>query len=164
MFSAAGNGLAALIQLTVDGGAGNDTITGGDGDDRLLGGDGNDVIDGNQGNDVALLGAGDDVFRRDPGDGSDTVDGQAGNDTMLFNGANNNEKIDITANHGHVRFTRDVGNITMDLNGVEQFSSPRAAMPTPSMSATSAAPASSRSRSISPECPAATSATAQRIA
>ena len=39
----AGNGLANLIQLTVDGGAGNDTITGGDGNDTLLGGDGNDL-------------------------------------------------------------------------------------------------------------------------
>jgi Ca2+-binding RTX toxin-like protein len=36
----AGNGLAPLIHLTVDGGAGNDTITGGDGNDTLLGGDG----------------------------------------------------------------------------------------------------------------------------
>src|SRR6266511_1036186 len=36
------NGLATLIQLTVDGGAGNDTVTGGDGNDLLLGGDGND--------------------------------------------------------------------------------------------------------------------------
>ena len=40
---------------------------------------------------------------------------------MLFNGANINETIDISANHGHVRFTRDVANITMDLNGVEQI-------------------------------------------
>src|SRR4029077_9422690 len=40
----AGNGLANLIKLTIDGGAGNDTITGGDGNDTLLGGDGNDVI------------------------------------------------------------------------------------------------------------------------
>ena len=38
---------------------------------------------------------------------------------MLFNGANINEKIDISANGGRVRFTRDVANITMDLNGVE---------------------------------------------
>jgi hypothetical protein len=46
-FSAVGN-LAALISITVDGGAGNDTILGGNGADLLLGGEGNDFIDGNQ--------------------------------------------------------------------------------------------------------------------
>ena len=115
----AGNGLAALIAITVDGGAGNDTLTGGDGNDVLIGGDGNDVIDGGRGNDVALMGAGDDTFVWNPGDGSDTVEGQGGTDTMLFNGANVNENIDISANGSRVRFTRDVGNVTMDLNGVE---------------------------------------------
>src|SRR4051794_8666248 len=55
-----GNGLAPLIQLTVDGGTGNDTLLGGDGNDVLLGGDGSDFVDGNRGNDTALLGAGDD--------------------------------------------------------------------------------------------------------
>ena len=111
---------ADIIQLTVDGGAGNDTILGSHGADTLLGGDGNDFIDGNQGNDLALLGAGDDVFQWDPGDGSDTVEGQDGHDTMLFNGANIDENIDISANGSRVLFTRDIGNITMDLNGVEQ--------------------------------------------
>src|SRR5947208_8016773 len=53
------NGLATLISLAVDGGAGNDTITGGDGGDRLDGGDGNDLITGGRGNDTAFLGAGD---------------------------------------------------------------------------------------------------------
>ena len=52
-FSATGN-LAALIRLTVDGGAGNDTILGSNGADLLLGGDGNDFVDGQQGNDVGL--------------------------------------------------------------------------------------------------------------
>ena len=66
-----------------------------------------------------MLGAGDDTFVWNPGDGSDTVEGQAGNDTLLFNGANIAEKIDISANGGRVRFTRDVANITMDLNDVE---------------------------------------------
>ena len=117
-FFATGN-LAALIKLTVDGGAGNDTILGGNGADLLLGGDGNDFIDGNQGNDVAFLGAGDDVFQWDPGDGSDVVEGQAGTDTMLFNGSNAAETITISANGERALFTRDVGNITMDLNGVE---------------------------------------------
>lgn len=119
-FAATGN-LAALIQITVDGGAGNDALRGGNGADVLLGGDGNDFIDGNQGNDVALMGAGDDIFQWDPGDGSDTVEGQAGSDTMLFNGSNASENIDIAANGGRVRFFRDVANITMDLDDVERI-------------------------------------------
>jgi Ca2+-binding RTX toxin-like protein len=117
----ASNGLAGLIKLTIDGGAGNDTITGGDGDDTLLGGDGNDIIIGGRGNDVAQLGAGDDTFVWNPGDGNDTVEGQAGNDTLVFNGANVAEKVNITANGSRVRFTRDVANITMDLNGIENI-------------------------------------------
>ena len=76
---------------------------------------------GDTGNDVARLGDGDDQFVWNPGDGSDTVEGQAGTDTLLFNGANVNEKIDVSANGGRVRLTRDVGNVTMDLNGVEHL-------------------------------------------
>jgi Ca2+-binding RTX toxin-like protein len=117
-FSATGN-LAALISITVDGGAGNDTILGSNGNDRLLGGDGNDFIDGQQGNDVALLGAGNDVFQWDPGDGSDIVEGQAGADTLLFNGSAVNEIFTLSANGGRALFTRNVGNIVMDLDDVE---------------------------------------------
>jgi Ca2+-binding RTX toxin-like protein len=117
----AGNGLAGLIQLTIDGGAGNDTITGGDGNDTLIGGDGNDVITGGRGSDTAHLGNGDDTFIWNPGDGSDTVDGQAGFDTLQFNGANVGEKISISANGSHATLSRDVGNVTMDLNGIERI-------------------------------------------
>src|SRR4051812_9093249 len=102
----AGNGLATLIKITVDGGNGNDTITGGDGADKLLGGDGNDTVTGGRGNDVVMLGAGDDTFVWNPGDGSDVVEGQDGVDAMLFNGANISEKIDVSANGHRVRFTR----------------------------------------------------------
>jgi Ca2+-binding RTX toxin-like protein len=119
-FSATGN-LAALVRLTVDGGAGNDTILGGNGADILLGGDGNDFIDGQQGNDVAFLGAGDDLFQWDPGDGSDVVEGQAGLDTLRFNGSAANEIMDLTANGGRVLLARNVGNILMDQNDVERF-------------------------------------------
>src|SRR5215218_2491487 len=119
-FSATGN-LAALIAITVDGGAGADTILGSNGADNLFGGDGDDFIDGNQGNDTAFLGAGDDVFRWDPGDGSDTVEGQAGFDTLDFFGSNAAENIDIAANGGRVRFFRDVAAITMDLNDVDSI-------------------------------------------
>jgi len=117
-FSANGN-LASLVSLTVDGGAGNDTIFGGNGADTLLGGAGNDFIDGNQGNDTVLLGAGNDEAQWDPGDGSDAIDGQAGHDTLLFNGSNIAETIDIAANGSHALLTRDVGVIAMDLNSVE---------------------------------------------
>jgi Ca2+-binding RTX toxin-like protein len=115
----ASNGLANLISIRVDGGAGNDSLQGGDGADVLIGGDGNDFIDGGRGDDLAFMGAGDDTFVWNPGDGSDSVEGQAGFDTMIFNGANINEKIDISANGSRVRFTRDIATITMDLNGVE---------------------------------------------
>jgi Ca2+-binding RTX toxin-like protein len=115
----AGNGLAGLINLTVDGGTGNDSITGGDGADRLLGGDGNDTLTGGRGNDQLFGGAGDDTFVWNPGDGTDVVEGGDGTDTLQFNGANINENIDITANGTRARFTRDVAGITMDLNSVE---------------------------------------------
>src|SRR5262249_16035103 len=71
------------------------------------------------GNDVAFLGAGNDKFVWNPGDGSDMVEGQAGSDTLVFNGANINENIDISANGSRVRLARDVGNVTMDVNGTE---------------------------------------------
>jgi Ca2+-binding RTX toxin-like protein len=119
-FTATGN-LAGVIAITVDGGAGNDTLLGGNGADRLLGGDGNDSVDGNQGVDITVLGAGNDTFQWDPGDGSDTVEGQAGTDTMVFNGANVPENMDVSANGARVRFTRNIGNIVMDLDDVERI-------------------------------------------
>jgi Ca2+-binding RTX toxin-like protein len=115
------SGLAAgAIALTLDGGAGDDTIAGSQGVETLIGGDGNDVIDGNKGNDTALMGAGDDVFVWDPGDGSDIVEGGDGrSDTMRFNGAPAAEQFTLSANGNRLRFFRDVGNITMDTAGVE---------------------------------------------
>ncbi|HET9025044.1 MAG TPA: calcium-binding protein, partial [Burkholderiaceae bacterium] len=117
-FSATGN-LATLIKVTVDGGAGNDTILGSNGNDLLLGGDGDDFVDGQQGNDTVFLGAGNDAAQWDPGDGSDTVEGQDGSDRLLFNGSAGNEIFTTSANGGRVLFTRNLGNIVMDLNDVE---------------------------------------------
>jgi Ca2+-binding RTX toxin-like protein len=107
----ASDGLAALIHLTVDGGAGNDRIVGSDGDDTIIGGRGNDEV---------FLGAGNDTFVWNPGDGSDIVEGEGGADTMQFNGASGDEKIDLSANGSRLRLVRDVGNVTMDVNGVEK--------------------------------------------
>jgi Ca2+-binding RTX toxin-like protein len=110
---------AEAITLTLDGGAGADTIAGAKGADVAFGGEGNDSIDGNGGNDTGILGPGDDTFVWDPGDGSDVVEGQDGTDTMLFNGANGDEQVDLSANGGRLRFFRTQATITMDTNDVE---------------------------------------------
>src|SRR5215218_7584126 len=110
---------AQAITLTLDGGAGNDTIAGAKGVEVAFGGDGNDSIDGNGDNDAAFLGAGNDTFAWDPGDGSDAVEGQDGTDTMLFNGANGAEQVDLSASGNRLKFFRVQGTITMDTAGVE---------------------------------------------
>jgi predicted lipoprotein with Yx(FWY)xxD motif len=107
------------IPTRIDGGPGNDNIAGGSGAETLVGGSGNDVIDGNKGNDTAQLGSGNDVFVWDPGDASDVVEGQEGLDTMRFNGAAGAEQFTLSANGHRFRLFRDVGNVTMDTNGVE---------------------------------------------
>ena len=112
---------AASMNLVLNGGAGNDDLRGGAGNDVLNGGDGNDVLTGGRGADQMFGGSGNDHFIWNPGDGSDVLEGGSGVDTMDFNGANVNEKIDISANGTRALFTRDVATITMDLNGVEQI-------------------------------------------
>ncbi len=113
--------LAALIQITADGGPGNDTLLGSNGPDVLIGGDDDDVVDGNQGADLVFLGAGDDVFQWDPGDGNDTVEGQTGHDIVRFNGSSAAELYDFSANGSRLRFTRNIGNVILDAAGIEQF-------------------------------------------
>lgn len=120
MLTCIGN-LAALIQITADGGPGDDTLLGGNGADVLIGGDDNDFIDGNQGNDVLMGGAGNDTMQWDPGDGNDTIEGQGGRDTLVFNGSNIGEVFDLSPNGSRVRFTRNIASIVLDLNGIEQF-------------------------------------------
>jgi Ca2+-binding RTX toxin-like protein len=114
---------------TLSGGAGDDFLLGQSGDDLLFGGDGvdqmfgssgSDTADGDRGDDVAFLGDGNDLFIWDPGDGSDRVEGEAGFDSMLFNGSGADEVFQASANGPRLRFTRDVGNIVMDVDGVER--------------------------------------------
>src|SRR3954447_25673376 len=113
------NMVPALENVTIDGGAGDDTLTGANGAETFIGGSGNDFVDGNIGADTAQLGSGTDTFQWDPGDGSDTVDGQGGKDALAFNGSNAAENIDVAANGSRVRLFRNVAAITMDLTGIE---------------------------------------------
>lgn len=112
---------AAIVRLTVDGGVGDDNLTGSQGSDAFLAGPGNDTVRGLAGNDTAFLGDGDDDFVWNPGDGNDIVEGEAGTDELLFNGANISEIIDVVANGTRLLLARNVANVTMDTNGVEQM-------------------------------------------
>ena len=107
------------VQLTMDGGPGDDALNGGLGVQVQLGGDGNDTITGGDGNDFALMGADDDTFVWNPGDDNDVVEGQAGSDLLLFNGSNVGEIVTLSANGGRVLFQRNVATVVMDLDDVE---------------------------------------------
>jgi Ca2+-binding RTX toxin-like protein len=114
------NALSITSALVVDGGSGSDTLGGGAGADTLDGGAGDDRIDGNGGADLMRGDAGDDVLVWDPGDGSDTLEGGAGFDTHLFNTSNASETIRLFADGSEAILTRNIGVITMHLDGVER--------------------------------------------
>jgi Ca2+-binding RTX toxin-like protein len=99
------------LRTTLDGGLGVDTLVGGPGSDVAIGGDGDDV---------ALLGAGDDAFVWNPGDDNDVVEGQAGYDALRFNASAASEIVDLSANGPRLRLFRNVGNIVMDSDDVEE--------------------------------------------
>jgi Ca2+-binding RTX toxin-like protein len=101
---------AGVVALSVASGQGDDTLIGSGGADVFVPGDGNDLV---------FAGAGDDTMIWNPGDDDDVLEGQAGNDTLQFNGSNIGEKIDLSANGGRLRFTRDVAAIAVDANKVE---------------------------------------------
>jgi hypothetical protein len=110
----------ARMALTLDGGDGSDVVLGGPGHDTLIGGSDFDDVKGGKGDDVARLGDFD-RFSWAPGDGSDEVDGGASRDSLFFLGEDAAEAFDVSATGRRVRFTRDVGNITMKLSDLEEI-------------------------------------------
>jgi Ca2+-binding RTX toxin-like protein len=88
----------STVDITIDGGGGDDVIKGGSGHDELIGGegsdrlhgnlgndyidgsDGNDTLDGNQGADTLNGGTGDDILNGQ--EGGDTLNGNSGNDEL----------------------------------------------------------------------------------
>jgi Ca2+-binding RTX toxin-like protein len=119
--NASGNIAGLAIPLRYEGGPGNDQLGGSNGADRMLGGPGNDAIDGNQGDDNASGGDGADVLIWDPGDGNDVLRGDAGaTDLLAFNGSAASEIYDLRADGPRLRLTRNVGNIVMNVDGVER--------------------------------------------
>ena len=115
------NGAFADEAVAMSGGRGDDILLGGSGVERFFGGKGRDEVDGNAGNDIAYLGSGRDNFVWDPGDGSDVVEGRSGSDTLTFNGAGAAENMRLTPDGRRALFLRDLGNIRMDMDDVEQL-------------------------------------------
>ncbi|ABD53983.1 Hint domain-containing protein [Jannaschia sp. CCS1] len=72
------NATSATERISIDLGAGDDSLTDGDGDDSIIAGDGDDFIMANDGNDTIEGGAGDDDI--EGGGGADSIDGGDGND------------------------------------------------------------------------------------
>ena len=79
--------------ITIYGGAGNDTLwansnssklSGGSGNDRLIGGSGDDILSGGSGNDRMHGGGGDDIFIFDGGFGKDIVEQLADGQVTLW--------------------------------------------------------------------------------
>src|SRR5947207_2273269 len=92
----ASDGVGARTLLSVDGGAGSDTVNGSDGPDLISGGEGNDVLSGgagddrivgDRGNDTMNGGTGDDTLVWNNGDATDVINGDTGRDDVEVNGA-----------------------------------------------------------------------------
>jgi Ca2+-binding RTX toxin-like protein len=112
----AGPGVGALTLVSIDGGAGADTVSGSEGPDLLLGGDGNDVLSGgggddrivgDRGNDTMNGDAGDDTLVWNNGDNTDSINGDAGRDDVEVNGAPTaGDTFTVQPNGARIRFDR----------------------------------------------------------
>jgi Ca2+-binding RTX toxin-like protein len=108
-------GVGALTLLSVDGGAGVDTINGTDGSDLIRGGEANDVLSGgggddrivgDRGTDTMNGGAGDDTLVWNNGDGTDVANGDDGRDDVEVNGAAAGDAFTVQPNGARIRFDR----------------------------------------------------------
>jgi hypothetical protein len=88
--------------------------------DELIGGGDFDDVDGG-GDDTVRLGGDSDRFTWRPGDGNDVVDGQARHDVLFVFGTTDDEVFGLQPDGRAQRFTRDVGDVVMDVDGIEEI-------------------------------------------
>ena len=131
------DGVGAATLLSVDGGAGDDTVNGSDGPDLILGGEGNDALNGGGGDDRIVGdrgadtmngGSGDDTLVWNNGDGSDVINGDGGSDDVEVNGSPTaGDVFTVQPNGARIKFDRtnlvpftlDIGSSeTMHANGL----------------------------------------------
>ncbi len=97
---------------TVSGGAGHDSLSGGDGADSLDGGAGNDVLHGDAGNDTLSGGEGNDILRG--GLGNDQLTGGSGRDEfeLVFHGGTDTvTDFDVTRVNGQTTDRLDTSDL-----------------------------------------------------
>lgn len=123
--------------ISVGGLSATTLIHGASGQDRLVinGSLGVDVIDasllpavkmqlefrGGDGNDILLGSGGEDIFVWNPGDDNDTINGRGGKDILEFFGSAVTETVNIFGSGQQLRLSRDVANIQITTNMVEQI-------------------------------------------
>ena len=116
------NGAAATGALTIDGGAGNDSLTGGSGNDTLTGGLGNDTLNGGAGADSLTGGDGDDTFALSDGFGSDTIvggeTGEVGGDVLNLSALTTGATVVLSASEAG---TAAAGASTASFSQIENF-------------------------------------------
>jgi Ca2+-binding RTX toxin-like protein len=102
--------------LTIDGGAGDDTIVGGPNADHIIGGDGNDRITGFKGADDIDGGLGNDIMIWNNLDGNDTNDGDDGADqTLIITGTADDQMQIQPSGGGRTEFSRVNGPFSIDM-------------------------------------------------
>lgn len=104
------------LDVSLDGGHGEDTLTSGTGDDTLIGGEDQDQLTAGSGNDILMGGSGNDTLVGNMGD--DTLIGGFGNDSL--NGANGIDTVSETADTDFILTdTQLMGQGTDTLNQIE---------------------------------------------
>ena len=105
---------ATMINVTLDGAGGNDSLYGGAKDDVLITHDGSDRLDGRNGNDTLTSGSGDDTLYS--GNHEDLLDSGAGNDLLVSGNGNDT----LTSDEGDDTLTGGMGDDTIDGgNGID---------------------------------------------
>lgn len=103
--------------VTIESGAGADTVLGGPGAETIAAGDDADTVHPGGGDDSVLLGNGDDAALQ--GEGFDQVDGGAGTDTLRAVGTSESEELTLQANGAKARIARDTVPATTDGAAIE---------------------------------------------
>jgi hypothetical protein len=106
--------------VTINGGAGNDSLWGSNGDDTINGGDGNDTLFGGAGDDTLTGGAGDDVYQFTATSGSNVITDvdDDGNLTIEFHyrAEDNHSNDDLSLSNGVLTWNTGGNTVLIDLS------------------------------------------------